>query len=60
MPDYILDHLSKYTHEEICEELSQINRNLDWLNEDIALTLKQRTIFNDMTRRVKKLLGTGR
>ncbi len=57
MKNDLLSAVAKLTLEDIHTELSLIKRDLNWLEEDISLTNKQRTIYNDIKRRVKKLLG---
>lgn len=49
--------VAKFTLEEIYEELYQIKRDLAFLEDEISLTKKQRSIYNDIDARVKKLLG---
>ena len=56
----MIENLSEKSHEEICQELYSIKKDLDWLNHDISLTLKQRHLFNDIQTRVKNLLGCNR
>ena len=57
MEKYLLDEVSQFTLEQIYDELHQIKRDLDWLDDSISLTRSQRQIYNDINSRVKKLLG---
>jgi|688.fasta_scaffold17628_6 hypothetical protein len=57
MEKYLIDKVSQFTLEQIYDELYQIKRDLDWLDDSISLTKDQRQIYNDINTRVKKLLG---
>ncbi len=57
MEKYLLDEVSQFTLQQIYDELHQIKRDLDWLDDSISLTRSQRQIYNDINSRVKKLLG---
>lgn len=57
MEKYLIDTVSQFTLEQIYDELHQIKRDLDWLDDSISLTKDQRQIYNDINSRVKKLLG---
>lgn len=57
MEKKLFDAVTKFTIEQIHEELYQIKRDLDWLDDNIALTRQQRSTYNDISTRVKKLLG---
>lgn len=60
MEKHLLDSVSKFTLEEIHSELYQIKRDLNWLNDTVALTKDQRELWIDINNRVKKLLGCNR
>lgn len=57
METNLLNKVSEFTLEQIYDELYQIKRDLDWLDDSISLTKDQRQIYNDINTRVKKLLG---
>lgn len=58
MENNLLNKVSQFTLEQIYDELYQIKRDLDWLDDSISLTKSQRQIYSDITVRVKKLLGS--
>lgn len=55
-----LDTLSKFTHEEICEELYAIKLRLMWLENAASLTKDQWVEFNSINNKIKTLLGCKR
>jgi hypothetical protein len=57
MEKHLIDKVSQFTLEQIYDELYNIKRDLDWLDDSISLTKSQREIYNDINTRVKKLLG---
>lgn len=57
MEKHLLDSVSKFTIQQIYDELYLIKRDLAWLDDSIALTKDQRQIYNDINSRVRKLLN---
>lgn len=55
-----MDKVSKFTLEEIYSELEIIKKDLNWLDDTIHLSKSERQLFNDISFRVKKLLGCNR
>lgn len=58
MEKHLLNKVTEFTLTQIYDELHQIKRDIDWLDDNISLTKDQRQLFNDIHSRVKKLLGT--
>lgn len=52
-----MNKVTEFTLNQIYDELHQIKRDIDWLDDNISLTKDQRQLFNDIHSRVKKLLG---
>ncbi len=57
MEKHLLDKVSQFTLEQIYDELYEIKRDLNFLDETISLTKSQRELYNDINSRVRKLLG---
>lgn len=57
MEKHLIDKVSQFTLEQIYDELYEIKRDLNFLDDSISLTKSQREIYNDINTRVKKLLG---
>jgi len=57
MEKHLIDKVSHFTLEQIYDELHEIKKDLNFLDESISLTKTQRQIYNDINSRVKKLLG---
>lgn len=57
MEKHLIDKVSQFTSEQIYDELYNIKRDLDWLENEISLTNSQRELWVDINKRVKKLLG---
>ena len=55
-----LEVLSKFTHEEICEELYAVKLRLMWLENAVSLTKDQWVEFNIINNKIKTLLGCKR
>jgi hypothetical protein len=53
----LINNVTKFTIEQIHEELYHIQKDLNWLDDSIALTNDQRQLYNDIKNRVKKVLG---
>jgi len=60
MERHLMDKVSKFTLEEIYSELETIKKDLNWLDDTIHLSKSERQLFNDISFRVKKLLGCNR
>lgn len=52
----LINSVTKFTLEQVYEELHNIQKDLNWLDDDIVLTKEQRRLFNDIKNRVKTVL----